>query len=101
MLFTLQKTFITNTISAHFQQEMFLSWAIDRNHIKHDLLLSLSNFEVNYFSFQKSEFLRSPSLDCYYMYNLLIIKGYKFFLGGAEGIMTKIFCGNHFTIEGH
>ena len=30
-----------NTISAHFKQEMFLSWAIDRNHIKHDLLLSL------------------------------------------------------------
>ena len=32
-----------NTISAHFKQEMFLSWAIDRNHIKHDFLLSLTN----------------------------------------------------------
>ena len=39
-----------------FKQEMFLSWAIDRNHIKHDLLLSLTNFVVNCFSFQKSEF---------------------------------------------
>ena len=31
---------------------MFLSWAIDRNRIKHDLLLSLSNFAVNCFRFQ-------------------------------------------------
>ena len=45
-----------NTISAHFKQEMFLSWAIDGNHNKHDLLLSLTNFVVNCFSFQKSEF---------------------------------------------
>ena len=74
------KTFISNTISAHFKQELFLSWAIDRNHIKHDLLWSLSNFVVYCFSFQKSEFLRSHSLDCYYMYNLLTIEGYKFFL---------------------
>ena len=60
------------TISAHFKQEMFLSWAIDRNCIKHDLLLGLSNFEVNCFSFQKSEFLHSH--NCYYMHNLYIIK---------------------------
>ena len=35
------------------------------------------------------------------MCNLLIIKGYKSFLGGVEGIATKTFYGNHFTIEGH
>ena len=40
----MSKALINITISAHFQQEMFLSWAIDQNHIKHDLLLGLSNF---------------------------------------------------------
>ena len=35
------------------------------------------------------------------MCNLLIIKGYKSFLGGGEGTGTKTFYGNHFTIEGH
>lgn len=39
------------TILAHFKWEMYLSWAIDRNLIKHDLLLGLSNFVVNCFSF--------------------------------------------------
>ena len=87
-----------NTFSANWKQEMFLSWAIDRNCIKHDLLLGLSNFVVNCFSIQKSEFLHSHSLDYYYMYNLLITKGYK--LGGVEGIATKNFYGDHFTIEG-
>ena len=58
------------TILAHFKQEMFLSWAIDRNCFKHDLLLGLNNFVVNCFSFQKSEFFHSHSLNCYYMYNL-------------------------------
>ena len=38
-----------------FKQEMFLSWAIDRNHIKHDLLLSLTNFVVNFFSFHQNQ----------------------------------------------
>lgn len=35
------------------------------------------------------------------MCNLLIIKRYKSFLGGGEGIATKTFYGNHFIIEGH
>ena len=88
-----------------FKQEMFLSWAIDRNHIKHDLLLSLTNFVVNCFfvvnRFRNQNFFHSHSLDCYYMCNLLIIKGYKSLFGGGEGIATKTFYGNHFTIEGH
>ena len=46
------------TISAHFKQEMFLSWATDQNCINHDL-----------FCFQTSEFRHSHSLDQYYNLN--------------------------------
>ena len=34
------------TNSTHFNQEMFLSWAIDQNRIKHDLLLGLSKLNL-------------------------------------------------------
>ena len=53
------------TISAHFKQEMFFSWALDQNCINHYLLLGLSNFLVNHFCLQTSEFLLSHSLDHY------------------------------------
>ena len=43
--------------------------------IKHDLLLGLTNFVVNRFCFQTSEFLHSRSLD--HSYNLLVSKGMK------------------------
>ena len=59
-------------ISAHFKQEMFLSETTNQNRIKHGFLLhvGLTNFVVNHFCFQTSEFLHSHSLDHYH--NLLI-----------------------------
>ena len=56
------------TISAHFKQEMFFSWAIDQNHIKHDFLLGLCNFVVNHFCFH-SPFSHSSPLSRFKLAN--------------------------------
>ena len=54
--------FNTN-ISAQFKCKMFLSWAIDKYFIEHNLSLSLSDFVVNHFCFQTSELLYSLSFS--------------------------------------
>ena len=113
-------------ISAHFKQEMFLSWAIDQNHIKHDLLLGLCTFVVNH-AFLLPEIIVSPfshssplsrfklanentviasfsSLNslCSAKWNILLLILVVFLRRWVGGERDQVlFYGNHFTIDSH
>ena len=81
---------------------------LDEGPVNHDLLLSHSNFVSKLFLLPKNRVSSlSSSWLLLHVYNPLIIRDMSFLLGGGggggggEGIATKIFYDDHFTIEGH